>query len=123
MGSGTMSDKLSDDQVAERNITAWLERELDGKVVGIARLPRHRPCWAIDVETKNGLIPIFIRGKRGGQFQEWMTLSDEAELHRILLKHGVPCPRVYGMIDDPEAIVLEFVPGTGSMGLVDVDDD
>ena len=52
-----------------------------------------------------------MRGSRGGNFPEMITLAQEAEVNRVLFKHGVPVPRVHGMIDDPPAIVMDRLPG------------
>ncbi len=48
---------------------------------------------------------FYVRGSRGGNFPEMITLAQEAEVNRVLFKHGVPVPRIHGMIEDPPAIV------------------
>ena len=40
-----------------------------------------------------------------------ITLQQEADVNRVLLKHRIPVPVVHGMIDDPPAIVMDRLPG------------
>src|ERR1700734_2982714 len=54
---------------------------------------------------------FYVRGIRGGNFPEMITLAQEAEVNRVLFKHGVPVPRVHGMVEDPPAIVMDRLPG------------
>ncbi|WP_255355929.1 phosphotransferase, partial [Frankia sp. CpI1-P] len=53
----------------------------------------------------------YVRGHRGGNFREMITLGQEADINRVLHRHGVPVPRVHGMIEDPPAIVMDRLPG------------
>lgn len=103
---------------AEQLITAWIEQELDGRVVTIAREARWRPSWRAVVETEGAPLRLFIRGDRGHQYSH--PLEREARVLRLLEEHGVPVPHVHGMIESPAAIVMDDVPGTGQLtGITD----
>ena len=96
---------------ADQKVRAWLERELGGTVAALDRQARWRPAWFADVSHDGGLHRYYVRGSRGGNFPEMITLAQEAEVNRVLFKHGVPVPRVHGMIEDPPAIVMDRLPG------------
>jgi aminoglycoside phosphotransferase (APT) family kinase protein len=96
---------------ADQKVRAWLERELGGTVVAFERQARWRPAWFADLSRDGAVESFYVRGSRGGNFPEMITLAQEAEVNRVLFKHGVPVPRVHGMIDDPPAIVMDRLPG------------
>jgi aminoglycoside phosphotransferase (APT) family kinase protein len=96
---------------ADDKVRAWLERELGGTVVAFERQDRWRAAWFADVSQDGGVRRYYVRGERGGNFREMITLAQEADVNRVLLKHGVPVPAIHGMIDDPAAIVMDRLPG------------
>jgi aminoglycoside phosphotransferase (APT) family kinase protein len=96
---------------ADQKVRDWLERELGGTVVAFERQQRWRPAWFASMSRGGAVESFYVRGSRGGNFPEMITLAQEAEVNRILFKHGVPVPRVHGMIDDPPAIVMDRLPG------------
>jgi aminoglycoside phosphotransferase (APT) family kinase protein len=96
---------------ADQKVKAWLERELGGTVVAFERQQRWRPAWFADLARDGSVHRYCVRGHRGGNFREMITLRQEADVNRVLLKHGVSVPRVHGMIDDPPAIVMDRLPG------------
>ena len=106
---------------ADQKVRAWLERELGGTVVAFDRQARWRPAWFADVSRDGRLRRYYVRGSRGGNFVEMITLAQEADVNRVLLKHGVPVPAVHGMIDDPPAIVMDRLPGRANLATA-VDD-
>jgi aminoglycoside phosphotransferase (APT) family kinase protein len=106
---------------ADEKVSCWLERELGGKVVLIERQERWRAAWFVDVLRDGSVHHYYVRGSRGGNFRELITLRQEADVNRVLHAHGVPVPRVYGMIDDPPAIVMDRLPGR--VNLATADDD
>jgi aminoglycoside phosphotransferase (APT) family kinase protein len=95
----------------DQKVKDWLERELGGTVVGFERQERWRAAWFADLSHNGSVRRYYVRGERGGNFREMITLQQEAEVNRLLLKHGVPVPVVHGMIDDPPAIVMDRLPG------------
>jgi aminoglycoside phosphotransferase (APT) family kinase protein len=96
---------------ADQKVRDWLERELGGTVVAFERQQRWRPAWFASLSRGGTVQNFYVRGSRGGNFPEMITLAQEADVNRVLFKHGVPVPRVHGMIDDPPAIVMDRLPG------------
>jgi aminoglycoside phosphotransferase (APT) family kinase protein len=96
---------------ADHKVQTWLERELGGTVLSFERQERWRPAWFAEVVQDGSVHRYYVRGQRGGNFREMITLHQEAEVNRLLLAHGVPVPVVHGMIDDPPAIVMDRLPG------------
>ncbi|MDT7549211.1 MAG: hypothetical protein QOE84_1605, partial [Actinomycetota bacterium] len=93
---------------ADGKVRAWLERELGGKVTAFERQERWRAAWFATMDDGREL---YVRGHRGGNFREMITLQQEADVNRVLYAHGVPVPRIHGMIEDPPAIVMDRLPG------------
>lgn len=104
---------------ADQKVRAWLERELGGTVVSFERQERWRAAWFATLADGSEL---YVRGHRGGSFREMITLAQEADVNRVLLAHGVPVPRIHGMIEDPPAIVMDRLPGRVNLATA-VDDD
>jgi hypothetical protein len=101
------------------NVVAWIEANL-GKVVAIERQARWRPAWFVEVEREGGRLPLYVRGSREGARNVY-PLDQEAGVLRVLEAHGIPVPHVYGMIDQPWAIVMDKLPGRAN--LANVEDD
>src|ERR1700704_4818480 len=83
-------------------VSDWLEENIGGKVVSIARQPRWRPQWIADVETSRDVIPLMVRGERYDTDMTW-TLRHEADFQRIMVEQGIRAPKVWGWIDKPVA--------------------
>jgi aminoglycoside phosphotransferase (APT) family kinase protein len=96
---------------ADHKVQTWLERELGGTLLSFERQERWRPAWFAEVAHDGSVRHYYVRGQRGGNFREMITLRQEADVNRLLLAHGVPVPVVHGMIDDPPAIVMDRLPG------------
>lgn len=105
----------------DEKVSCWLERELGGNVVLIERQERWRAAWFVDIVRDGTVRRYYVRGSRGGNFRELITLRQEADVNRVLYAHGVPVPRVYGMMDDPPAIVMDRLPGRVSLASADDD--
>jgi aminoglycoside phosphotransferase (APT) family kinase protein len=95
----------------DQQVRTWLETELGGTVVAFERQERWRAAWFVDLSHDGSVSRYYVRGHRGGNFREMITLAQEAEINRLLRKHGIPVPTVHGMIDDPPAIVMDRLPG------------
>jgi aminoglycoside phosphotransferase (APT) family kinase protein len=95
---------------ADHKVRTWLEREL-GTVVDLERQDRWRAAWFADVLRDGSVHRYYVRGSRGGNFREMITLEQEADVNRVLHAHGVAVPMVHGMMDDPQAIVMDRLPG------------
>src|ERR1700694_3616514 len=91
----------------EEKIAAWIRRESGAEIEHMSRQLRWRPGWEVSVRTPNGVRQLYVRGSKGITYSGPVTLKQEAGLHGILERYGVPVPHVYGMIDDPIAIVMD----------------
>jgi len=91
-------------------VAAWLESQLGGRVVAIARQPRWRPVWFADVERDGERLALCVRGDRT-DMPLIFPLEHEMRFQALLHDHGIPVARVHGWIDDPCAYVMDRVPG------------
>lgn len=85
-------------------IRSWLESNV-GSVTSITRQERWRPAWLATVESKEGPLNLYVRADRGPGL-ETRPLSHEYAVLRLLERHGIKVPRIYGWCDEPEAIVM-----------------
>lgn len=95
---------------ADRKVHEWLTKNM-GPVTEFSRHARWRPGWDVTVRRGGEDLPLYVRGPRGDTYVSPVDMVQEAEIHRVFEKHGVPAPHVYGMIDDPLSIVMERLPG------------
>ncbi|MAT50712.1 MAG: aminoglycoside phosphotransferase [Porticoccaceae bacterium] len=84
---------------------------LGGDIVGFRRQTRWRPAWDVDMLIDGEPHRLNVRAEKGKKYANPMNLHQEAGIHDILEKYDVPAPHVYGMMDDPTAIVMELIPG------------
>lgn len=112
---------MNPSRAAEDRIAGLIEQSVGGRVVSIAREGRWRPSWQAVVEREGQVQHLYVRGDRGDGYS--YPLEREAAVLTLLERHRVAVPHVFGMIDDPKAIVMDFVAGTGQLsGIVDVDE-
>jgi aminoglycoside phosphotransferase (APT) family kinase protein len=105
----------------DRKVFAWLERNL-GKVTLFVPHARWRTGWDAEVLRDCALVPLYIRGPRGDNYTSPINMAQEAAIHRAYLANGIVVPKVIGLIDDPDALVLERLPGMINTGAIaDVD--
>lgn len=90
---------------------AFVEERVGGRVVRAERQARWRPAFFFDVETEDGLVPIYFRGARGEAGLGVYTLEHEGAVLEVLGAHGVPVPGVRGVCADPPGLVLDCLPG------------
>jgi len=94
-----------------------VEKLVGGRVASLIRESRWRPSWIATVRLRDEDVAIYVRGDRGEGYS--YPLSYEANVLGILEENGIPVPHVYGMCEDPPAIVMDCVPGERQMsGLV-----
>lgn len=101
------SDMNSTDQA----VYDWLSQHFGSAPAAFYRQMRWRAAWEAEVVIDNVVTPVLIRGSRGDGFTGPITMQQEAKIHDVMERHGVPAPRVYGIIEDPLAIVMEKIPG------------
>lgn len=97
-------------EAASARIVDWLERHLGGRVVRIERQPRWRPVWFADLERDGETLALCVRGDRT-DMPLVFPLEHEMNLQRTMHEHGIPTPRVYGLIESPLAYVMDRVGG------------
>lgn len=95
----------------EARLTAFIEGCVGGVVVSLERQPRWRKAWYCQVELRGERIPLYIRGDKQLDAEPYPGLGREAGILKILEASGLPVPHVYGVCEDPEAIVMDRVPG------------
>jgi aminoglycoside phosphotransferase (APT) family kinase protein len=105
-----MSEAIILNGEMDRKVFAWLESNL-GKVARFAPHARWRTGWDAEVSRDGELIPLYIRGPRGDNYTSPINMAQEAAIHCAYLANGIPVPEAIGLIDDPEALVLERIPG------------
>ena len=98
---------------ADARVAAWIEAHVGGGVERLERQPRWRGGWWADVRKDGTLVPLYVREERKEDFPPW-PLEHEARVLEVLARHGVPCPKVWGICPDPHAIIMDTVPGTTS---------
>jgi aminoglycoside phosphotransferase (APT) family kinase protein len=101
----------------DRKVFAWLESNL-GSVTQFAPHARWRTGWDAEVLRDGELLPLYIRGPRGDNYTSPINMAQEAAIHRAYLANGITVPKVIGLIDDPEALVLERFPGIINTGSI-----
>lgn len=95
---------------ATAKVRRWLESQLGGTVVDLRRQPRWRPVWLADVERDGARLELVVRGDRT-DMPLIFPLDHEMRLQQVLWEQGIPTPKVYGLIEDPLAYVMDRVGG------------
>ncbi|MEY4270147.1 MAG: hypothetical protein RLZZ58_1363, partial [Pseudomonadota bacterium] len=101
----------------DRKVFGWLESHL-GPVTRFAPHARWRTGWDAEVSRDGALLALYIRGPRGENYTSPINMAQEAAIHRAYLANGIKVPQVIGLIDDPEALVLERIPGMINTGSI-----
>jgi aminoglycoside phosphotransferase (APT) family kinase protein len=96
--------------IQDHKVIAWIEKNIGGTVERCDRQSRWRGGWWVDVRRDAELLKLYVREERKEEFPPW-PLEHEAGVLQVLEKHGVPAPHIYGVCDDPHAIVMDMLPG------------
>ncbi len=108
--SSDMQQAKSADAIKDQKVIAWIESNIGGTVIRCEQQPRWRGGWWVDVRRDAELLKLYVREERKEDYPPW-PLEHEANVLRVLEKHGVPVPHVYGIIGEPHATVMECIPG------------
>jgi aminoglycoside phosphotransferase (APT) family kinase protein len=101
----------------EEKLRLRIENLTGGHVISMKRQVRWRPAWFVDVRRGDEILHIHVRGDRKSDILPFPELRREADVLQILEQNGIPVPHIYGMCDDPNAIIMEAVPGTRDVSL------
>ncbi len=110
-------------ELVESEVISWAEQALGSKVVEYTRQSRDnggRPAWFITCRNGKAQTRYYIRGNRGPSFEynSIYSLDREAQLLKVLKRHGVPVPGVMAESRSPHAVILEFVDGLDDFTLI-----
>jgi aminoglycoside phosphotransferase (APT) family kinase protein len=103
----------------DAKIRRWIEQDLKANVLSMERQARWRPAWFVEAETAQGKLPLYVRGRREQAELLFFPLAHEAEVLRVLHAAGIPSPRIYGLCEDPEAIVMDRMRGRPDLATAD----
>jgi aminoglycoside phosphotransferase (APT) family kinase protein len=106
----------------EVRLRAQIERLVGGRIISLERQPRWRKAWYAVVERDGATVPIYVRGDKQIDAEPYPGLDREAAILGLFRANDLPVPRVYGMTENPAAIVMDRVSGTRDVGQA-VDDD
>jgi len=96
-----------------------VEAAVGGRVVSAQRQARWRPVFWVEVERAGGeVVPVCFRGARTEQGQA-NPIRHEYDCLRVLEKHGIPVPRIYGYCQGPEGVIMQKVPGRPDLATAD----
>lgn len=94
----------------DHKVFAWLDSNL-GPVTQFAAHARWRTGWDAEVIRDGEPLPLYIRGPRGDNYTSPIDMDQEAAIHRAYLANGIIVPRAIAVIENPNSLVLERLPG------------
>src|SRR6202165_5084156 len=101
----------------EEKLRLRIEDLTGGRVISMKRQGRRRAAWVVEVKRGDVTLHIHVRGDRKSDILPFPELRREADILEVLEQHGIPVPHIYGMCDEPTAIIMEAVPGTRDVSL------
>lgn len=108
-------DEADYGEAGEAKLKAFVEATTGGKVTRMERQVRWRPAWFVDVERDGERLALHLRGDRSGDVAIFPELRREADVIDVLHGHGIAVPRIYGFCEDPQAILMDALPGVRDM--------
>ncbi len=88
-------------------IRTWIREHLGGEVTDMQREARWRPQWKVSYQRDGETSNVFVRGDR--PITNPFILHNEMLILQALERNGIRVPHVYGWIEEPKAIVMEFI--------------
>ena len=92
-----------------------VERLVGGRVVAARSQARWRPAWFLDLSRDGERVAVYFRGDRGQGQGGGGALEREMGVLRVLERHGIPVPHVFGFCDEPRGIVMEQARGRANL--------
>jgi len=109
--------------VTDQPVYEWLTQYFGEPPIKFYRLLRWRLGWEAMVSIDGVPASVLVRATRGEGFRAPISLRVEARLHDVMEQHGVKVPHFYGMIDEPEAMVMERLEGEINSELIEDEAD
>lgn len=103
----------------DQQVFDWLTHHFGEPPSQFNRVLRWRTGWEATVKVDGNDAGVVVRASRGESFKPPISLELEARLHDVMEANGVLVPHVYGMIDDPLAIVMAKLPGGINTDLIE----
>ncbi|MGI4983143.1 MAG: hypothetical protein ACRYGL_07425, partial [Janthinobacterium lividum] len=116
-GDAAPPDTHEGEAANRRLIAAWIEANVGGRVTGVQRLRRWRRVWRAEYERDGVARSALVKGTRPWESIPY-SLGHELRMNQILEANGIGVPHSYGMIEAPEAFVMDWAPGDRDPGLV-----
>lgn len=102
---------------ANQGIIDWVAKNLGATVTKVTRQRRWRPVWQVDAIKDGKPLPLMFKGARPDNSIPY-PLEHELNMLRVLADNDIPVPTLYGMCDEPHAIVMGWMEGGRDPGLV-----
>jgi aminoglycoside phosphotransferase (APT) family kinase protein len=100
------------DSELDRQVFAALGRKFPAaRIARFDRQARWRPSWDVELRIGHDIQRLIVRAEKGRNYVAPISLKQEADIHHILERHGVPVPHVQGMLEQPLAMLMDVVPG------------
>jgi aminoglycoside phosphotransferase (APT) family kinase protein len=106
-----------------QGLATWVERTLGGRVTRVEKLGRWRAAWNVDVEVDGRQLPLHARGDRNADHPIPVRIAEERFCNDLLEAHGIPVPHVYGLCDEPYAMVMDRLVGNVDLTFAANDDE
>jgi len=103
----------------DQQVFDWLTKRFGEPPSQFNRVLRWRTGWEATVKVGGNDAGVVVRASRGESFKPPISLELEARLHDVMEANGVLVPHVYGMIEEPLAIVMAKLPGGINTGLIE----
>ena len=95
----------------EQRLVKFVEQAAGVTVTGLRKQARWRPAWFIDAQRDGHHIELYARGDKSLDAEIFPGLDREAGIIQLFEKGGLPVAHVYGMCQDPKAVVMSTIPG------------
>ena len=125
MGEPAEKAAISGEDALLQGLRPWVSRTAGAEVRIAERLPTVRPAWKIWLTGADSKAPSHVlRCGRPPEFglSEYYSLEREAAIVQALHGAGMPVPALFGAVNDPEALLLEYLPGTSDFSVLQRDE-
>lgn len=111
------NDQAQLNALAHQGITDWVATELGATVTNITRQRRWRAVWQVSAEKDGKTLPLMFKGTRPYNSIPY-PVEHEYRMLEVLAANDIPVPTLYGVCQQPHAIVMGWMDGGRDPGLV-----